>query len=206
MSITFEKDGDVDRWMQIFSRKAFNRAKSAKVKDIDQIDIYHECIIAWCKARDLFKPELGIPFKAYLFKGVKDHVNKFLDKKMTHAHNAGVSIDEDNDEENTFHDIIPSDDIPIDQVLIQSDLIAKVTNDLSDLAKMFLGLLINTPEELLNEHEKIMLRNQHACSKGIIKQTPKFITESLVIRLMGLTKRESTLIKQEISEVISSYE
>lgn len=178
------------------------RAHAAGARSVTLDDVISEMNVAWCIARDKFDPSLGVPFGAYLSRGMQLHVNRWIDEQVGHAIGA-FSLDEtsvaDGDE---AHEWAVPDANPLpDQILEEKHLWARAMSELSTEAALFVSLLREPPPALYEEMKAIQVRSEHARSRGIPSVSPSFITGNLVLDLMGLARSDRNRIYAELKEL-----
>lgn len=73
-----------------FTKQSFGILGEFKIP-IDYEDVFQEACIAYTKARDGYKPELGFTFSAYMGRAVTTHLTRFRSKLIREAQNVGTS-------------------------------------------------------------------------------------------------------------------
>lgn len=170
-------------------------------------DIVQELWIAWCKARDRFEPSRGIPWPAYLQRGMKQHINRVVDvhierfEGQTFALSFDASASGGFDMDCALRDIVPNKDP------LASDIVEAESNYdmamaiMSDQARVFVSLLKEQPPQLLNEVLMAQDKAEHAATVGATYNAPQRITATMVFDLMGLTRTERSKVTKEVEKM-----
>jgi DNA-directed RNA polymerase specialized sigma24 family protein len=224
MAIEF---ADSDKWLHHFSHQVARRMRAYGVRVFDVQDVYQECTIAWCVARNAFDESRGVPFTPYMINGVRMHINAWLRKEMGDKCIAITSSLQDATfEKGTLGDIIGDDTESAEDALINGeqqlafvDLVsdgaesaedtilkrqerARNLRRLSKEARTFLTLLENPPDELVEEFKRIRERTAYGRAMGFPSASPKRISSSLVFELMGATHAQRAGVYREIEGLL----
>ncbi|MCP1540016.1 sigma factor [Methylorubrum extorquens] len=186
-------------WEKVVAKAApryLRRAHAAGARSVLLEDVRSELAVAWCIARDKFDPSLGVPFGAYLQRGMQNHINAWIDKQIGHV---GMDIDDDLGEDGaSFHDII-ADGAPLqDETFGDRQEFEHNVARLSPDAQTFVRLLADPPLALYEEMTAIQARSDHANAQGIRSGVPGHITGSLVFDLMGCERTDRNRIYGEV--------
>ncbi|TXN07948.1 hypothetical protein FV222_01555 [Methylobacterium sp. WL103] len=176
------------------------RAHAAGAVSVTLEDVIAELNLAWVIASQKFNPNLGVPFAAYLARGMMNHANRFIDEQIGHSINA-YSLDEggSDDEGSERHEWLVADmGQRQDEALEDKQMYERAMSELSVPAAQFVELLLNPPPALYEELDAINARTAHARSRGIATQSPKTITGNLVLDLMGVERAERNRIYAEV--------
>jgi DNA-directed RNA polymerase specialized sigma24 family protein len=195
---------DSTRLIQRVAYRVSRRLKSAGAHSVQIEDIKSELAIAWCHARDRFDPQLGIPFQAYLTRGMFNHINRWVQAEI----NCSLALDldkgfGDDDGGDTLESVTPDESLEgADDLIIQSEFYHSLLNRLSNRSRQFVVLLASPPIELVNEHRAILARVDYAKSRGIAAIAPGRVNKTLVFEFMGANNAERCSIIREINERI----
>jgi hypothetical protein len=198
--------------MRLINRVAFKvwrRMKAAGSRHVEIEEIRSELCIAWCEARDRFNPELGVPFPAYLTRGLYLHINRYVKNHMEEITNQNRSVVEADgvpfgDESLNLFEIIPNGDETIDQTLIRVEFFEEVKKRVSETTRMFLNLLVNTPPEILEEYQALDARIKFARSRGYaLSAPPNRLSISFVLDFMQVERKDRRKILVEIEQAVS---
>jgi DNA-directed RNA polymerase specialized sigma24 family protein len=205
MSLDFAKH---DRWLRSFSSKVLRRIRAAGVRAVEFEDIYQETTVGWCLARDGFDPSRGVPFEPFMFNGVKNHINRWVEKQIGFALMTPVSLDNADmtEGDSEIHEVIPDKTESIENVIARESNWRFVLGRVSERAQMFLKLLRDPPQQLVDAHAKILVRASYGRERGITTFCPKEITERLIFDLMEVGVTERKRIKEEIAAAITKME
>lgn len=165
-------------------------------------DVVSECMVAWCIARDSWKEENGVPFMAYLRLGMRNHVNRWVEKELKEHNGSHLEFDRSGDEDgdSTLHDIFADEnaELPEDAV-IAADRRARQLARLSPRARQFVEFLDSPPKALVDILNGLRARKEFATERGVAAGVvPKRIPAALIFRFMGANSREQTRINEEL--------
>lgn len=184
-----------------FARRVLRRVTAAKsVITVD--DIVSECTIAWCIARDNWNEASGVPFLAYLRIGMRNHINRWVEKELREHSASHLEFDKPHSEngDGDLYEVFADEraDLP-DDILEQNDRRAKQLSRLSPRARQFVELLDSPPKALVDILQALKARQEFAMQRGVpAAPVPKRILMTLVFRFMGATPREQTQINEEL--------
>ncbi|SER28857.1 DNA-directed RNA polymerase specialized sigma subunit, sigma24 family [Faunimonas pinastri] len=199
--ITYESSQPLIRG---FARKVLQRVHAAGARGVEFEDIVQELSIAWCLARDAWKAEYNVPFGAFLTRGMKNHINRFLADAIGDSHMTAISLDKNLGEDGegaSLHSVFP-DAAPLpEQSAIERDSLARVLRRLSPRARQFVELLENPPPELFAEIQAIKAKSEYARSRGINTYAPNQLTAGLIFDLMGANRVERQAIYHEVRSI-----
>jgi DNA-directed RNA polymerase specialized sigma24 family protein len=202
--ITFEQH---EKLLHYVAHRVHRRIYSAGGKSVLVEDIFQELCIAWCLARDCWKPEHGVPFGPYLMRGMSNHINRWVDKELRQCHMAPIDLDAELSENgnDTLHDLVADDQA----VLPEAAMIEKDTREfvrdplrwrvrlrkhkpLTRNAQKFLDLLESPPPSLLALVRGLQARAEYGRNTLKIPSTfaPKRITGSFILDFMGIEDRQ----------------
>lgn len=164
------------------------RAHAAGARSVQIEDVVSELNVAWCIARDKFDPSLGVPFLAYLSRGMQNHVNRWIDEQIGHV---GFDLDADNfgeSEKASMHEALADSTPTPDLVVEDQSMLDFVLSMVSPDTRRFIELLLNPPAFLFQEVDAGRERAAFARERGITTASPKGITGDLIFNLMGLER------------------
>ena len=173
-------------------------------------DVEQELWCVWCRARDTFNPELGVPFRAYLLEGVrlsKLAINRKIYKRIDEER--AVRLDApvgDEEQSSSLIDLLPDGGPLQDDMMLEAKHFAWALSKLSARAALFLKLLYEQPPELLDQMRELQARADYARSIGAQNIMISHITTSLVFRLMGADRPERTKIFAELRKLSDKVE
>lgn len=184
-----------------FSRRVLRRVTAAgSVISLD--DIISECSIAWCQARDSWSETAGVPFLAYLRIGMRNHINRWVDKELREHNGSHLEFDAPSGDDGTgsFHDYFADRGAELpDDILELNDRRKKQLARLSPRARQFVELIESPPKALVDILRALKARQEFAIERGIEPSpVPKRILMTLVFRFMGASPREQTQINEEL--------
>lgn len=192
--------------IKAFARKVLRRMRSAGDHTVMIEDIEGEMWVAWTKADSSFNPEVGVAFKTYLYKGLQLHINRWVARNLTrriaevHARSTDERVDEDESDER-FGDKLPSTDILADEALGRSEAYQAAQKLLSPRARIYLRLMADPPQELVEALRPLAHKHEIGRSRGIRVSTNLSLTSTMLLDLMDATRTERTKILSEIRTV-----
>lgn len=195
------------RHIDSFSWKVVRRLHAAGVRALELADVQQELAIAWMKAAERWNPEIGVPFGAYLYRGMKLHINRWAETEVGASQFAPYSLDTmptstDNEQEG-LHDVIADTAETPEESCHYKMMRAEVGRFLSPTADLFLKMLEDPPPELVEIFRAKQAKAAYARSRGISCFEYRSITEALVFDLLDLGPYERKLIRQEISTAVA---
>jgi DNA-directed RNA polymerase specialized sigma subunit len=170
-------------------------------------DIEQELWVAWCKARDSYSSDYGVPFAAYLSRGMKLHINRVVEvqierfKEQTFALELDRPMDSADGEGGTLMDVIPSDTVGADEYVERNDTFQRAIETLSDRARIVVTLLNDQPQELLGEALLSQKKAEFSRTLGAPFLPTMRITTSMVFDLIGANRSERRKIMLEIKSL-----
>jgi hypothetical protein len=197
---------DFEKIIRSFGRRVRRRFVAAGGRVLDQEDIDNELVIAFCLARDAWKPDRGVPFEPFLRLGMRQQINRWLDKQIEHSIVASESLDRDigtGDVDGrmpmrTVGDQIAADGPDAEEALIEKTTRQRIVDGLSPRARLFVDLLIDPPAEFTAQIAAIQARARYARERGIAGFAPKTATAALIFDLMDAPSSERSAIYAEI--------
>jgi DNA-directed RNA polymerase specialized sigma24 family protein len=190
--------------MKKFSFQVMRRLQAAGSKTTVMDDIMQECAEAWCKARDKWDPEAGVPFVAYFKKGMVDHVNRFVGKEIFHYNGSHFELDAElsEDGDTAGHELVADHAAGTpEDAIVESDRRAKALARLSPRARQFIELCESPPKCLVDTVNALRERREYALARKLPAiPVPKRVLPSLIFRFMGATRTEQTGITRELEQ------
>jgi DNA-directed RNA polymerase sigma subunit (sigma70/sigma32) len=194
-----------ERMIFALAHRVKRRLQSLPQSIMSYEDIEQELWIAWCKARDAFEPSRGIPWAAYLQRGMRQHINRVVEKNIERfeGQTFALSLDESfgEDGDTTLGEIIPAaDPLPCNVVEGKSNY-EKAMSVMSGRAKVFVLLLNEQPKVILDEVLMAQDKAEHAVKLGAPFNAPRRITAMMVFDLMGASRPERARITREVEKI-----
>lgn len=185
-----------------FARRVHYRMSSAGARGASYLDIFQELCIAWCKARDAWKAEFQVPFEAYAMKGMRMHINRWAQSDIDFSHLTPVALDHGVGEDNgELHEVIAiASDSPAETVQVK-DTRDYVLARLSRRARLFIELLDNPPQFLVDTVKAGKAKAESAKARGISVIVPNSVTAAMVFGFMEAKPTERTAIRQELDRM-----
>lgn len=201
---TFEAN---KRYIDVFAWKVVRRMHAAGARGLDVADIQQELAIAWMKAVEKWNPELGVPFGAYLHTGMRLHINRWAKVEIGASQFAPFSIDSaatsTDDEQQGLHEVIADTSQTPEEACHYKMMRAEVGRYLSPVADLFLKMLEDPPQELVDIFRAKQAKAKYARERGISCFEYRSITEALVFDLLGLGSFERTRVRAEIKKAVA---
>lgn len=184
-----------------FAWKVLRRFRAAGDHSHDINDFVQELWIAWTVAVNNFNPELGIPFGAYLQRGMKFHINQYANKTLTARYDEVVAISLDaslNDEDMTIANILPDMSERQDVTCEKKNMLDLATRTLSRDAVTYIKIMLDGSEEIKREIDAIEQRNNYAASLKVRGMLCLGLSEGVVFELMNLSYSKRGDVLREI--------
>lgn len=192
---TFEAN---ERLIRGFSHRVLRRIYAAGCRSVELEDVLQEAQIALLIAQRRWDPSTNVPFGAYFYRGLMNHLNRWVKYELRLV---TVSLDLENDEgEGTgLHEIIPDNAPSPEDHVIEADYRSKLEDKLSPITRQFLSLLENPPPELVAIFKARMDKAKHFRGQvPAVTAAPKQITATLVFDLMGCSSSVRANIRKEL--------
>lgn len=200
---------DSEKAVNAFTARVARRLIAAGAPTHMIEDLKQELWVAWCLARDSYSDGYSVPFGAYLWGGMKRHINRWIEKNVQRRYTEVVarSLDEAFDEgrssTNTtkLSDVVPSKDpTPVEIVEIENAWQHALTL-LKPETRKFMELLRDPPDELIEQVRQIKARSDYARSQGVSIPHTNRVTTAMVFSLMNIRRADRTVISAEIQSV-----
>lgn len=196
-----------ERQINRFTNRVVRRLQSISQAILGKQDIEQELWVAWCKARDSYDCESGVPWQAYLQRGMMNHINRVVEKNLerfsgqTFAFSLEAPMSNEEGDGQSLSDIVPSDDmLPSEQIERESNF-EYALSVLSDQAKTFVSILKEPPVEVLNEVQMGKDKAEFASKIGAPYATPHHLSSAMIFDLMGANRTQRTKIKKELVDI-----
>jgi len=182
-----------------FAWKVLRRVHAAGLKTMQIDDIKSECSIAWLMANRSFDPSKGVPFLAYLKRGMIIYVNAWINKELKGL--GTISLNETIFENKTVEDTVAADnDHPVDIIIVKQRR-RYVMSRLSERTRIFVKLLDNPTPEIVEAHRALRARGEWAKARGIHSMAPKTINAQVIFEIMGAQTQERAKIYRELKDM-----
>jgi DNA-directed RNA polymerase specialized sigma24 family protein len=195
-----------ERHIKAFGRRVLQRMRAAGAESTQLDDILGELKIAWCEARNRWNEAAGVPFGAYLYRGMRNHINRWVEHEMNVHNTAPFSIHKgiSRDEDGEFEEVTEAftDDLSAEEWLIGQDQARHFFAALTPDTRKLIELLISPPDFLVSELEKLQARSRYGRLRGIHSSSPKRLTMAFVMTAMGLTQYQRRQVEAEIQNAL----
>lgn len=190
------------------ARRVYTRALAAGLS-IDLEDLENETVIAWCKARDAFRPEVGARFSTYFMKAAFTHLNRVMEKEG-HAHFDGKlgSLDETiGESEMTMVDTIADEYSSPEQISVATREFKHAFDSLSPQARFVVTVLVSPTEEIWAEFRAYQEQHKIAAKLNdgqYTRTTPDInMTFAVVLasKMFNLTKNGKNKLRRELDRL-----
>lgn len=189
------------------ARRVQRRLYAAGARTVQFEDIAQELTVAFCIAAERWKPEHNVPFKAYLMRGMYNHVNRWVQSEIDARLNAEIDLDAEIGEDGgaSLHELVADDNVlSPDEALIAKDIHEQIMARLHGRARQFISILANPPEEVMAQVTALRDRSQYARSRGINEGGARSdVASTMVLDLMGCSAQERRSIRDQVSLAIS---
>lgn len=196
-----------EQWRRLlawFARRAHRRSVAAGGRVAFE-DVFSECCVAWCVARDKFDPAQGVKFSAYLINGAARHVNRWLQRQIDATGGRNLSLEGDN--KNSLSEVLADVNAgdPELEAARRATLDAFI-HRLPPRAGQYLRLLAEPPEEILVISRALEARVDYARARGFSRFAFKHAYSRVVFDLMGCGQAERQRILHQIKTLIAKRE
>lgn len=196
-NVTFEEH---HKLLLKLAHQVHRRAFAAGAASVQFEDVFQEICIAWCQARDAWEPEYNVPFVAFLVRGARNHINRWVGKEIIES-TARLELDSSSPEIDTeLHEVVADNKaVSADDIVAEQDERRHQRMILSDDALMFVKLLEDPPPHLYAVIEGMKARREYAVSRGkIVGGALKKVNATLVFDLMGCNAQARKKILDEV--------
>lgn len=196
------------RYIGAFAARVERRMKSAGAR-IGPGDVFQELCIAWCKARDTWRSDLQVPFKAYLMRGMQIHINRWVDNEIGFSHLTPMSLDNATVGESDagLHEVITEKDhVTACDAVESKDAREFVLARLSPRARLFVELLDSPPVFMVDAVKAGKIKAAAAKARGLSVITPNSVTASMVFEFMQADPIERRVIYKELAKMAKMSE
>ena len=196
------------RYIGAFAARVERRMKNAGAR-IGPGDVFQELCIAWCKARDTWQSDLQVPFKAYLMRGMQLHINRWVDNEIGFSHLTPMSLDDDTrsrEGNGDLHAIITIAEGDPEAFCAGADAREYVLARLSARSRLFVELLENPPQFLVDALQAGKAKAAAAKARGLNIVTPNSVTTSMVFEFMQADPTERGVIYKELAKMAKMSE
>ena len=209
MSITYEgSKGQVER----FAARVLRRLRAAGERSFSLSDIQQELWAAWCKARDNFDPQAGVPFAAYLQRGMMNHINRMVESSVRDSWETPISLDAgvDGEEGTNIGDAFPDHNAERqDERVFSAQVIAFLRSHASPMALSVIEILADPPQELMEEFRACTAKAHYARERGFQTFINKDIRYRFIADFLGFdtgTRRRVFDELKRLAEDVSRLE
>lgn len=191
--------------VRAFAARVRRRLRSLPRAVMGNEDVEQELWEAWCIARDNYKPDMGIPWAAYLRRGMMNHINSRIDRHIGRFPEAAFALSLDasvgDEEGQTLAEVIPSDIPDASAAVEERSNYEAAKAILSPDAAMFLKILYEQPDELLQEVQKADDKKEMADQLNLPFAVSRRVTRSVIFDVMGISGRRKNEVIKEIQSL-----
>lgn len=191
----------VKRFAGSFYRKMLRSGVTAYTLD----DIVQEHWLGFCRARNSFKEDLGVPFQAYLISGLQQlqqEMRRKVSRRFQEKSHLSLDTPIGEDGDSQLHEVIASEEDGVDVAIERDQQVEYLCKRLSPRARAFVQLLYRQPPELLEQFNHMRARADHASKLGVAHFCFNGVNSALVFKLMGAPRQERTRINVEIQNTL----
>lgn len=205
MTLDYDDPKSVERLLHKFCNQVMRRLHAAAIATFQREDIMQELWIAWVIARKSYDPATNVPFIAYLSRGMRNHINRFIEKhaerfsEQTYAYSLeNKPTSGDDDSNHTFSETVPS---AFGNTVDVEDNIAweQAISMMSPQAQIFARILKDTPPEICEQVIHLREKSKHGLSMGFASSEPMRVTSRMVFDLLGCTVSQRRAIIVEVT-------
>lgn len=184
-----------------FATRVNMRLRAAGARGYELQDIVQECAIAYVVAAEHWNPESGVPFRAYLARGMQNHVNRWANKEIGQCLGASVSLDAPaggDDEEMDLHGALGASQPTPEEMCVKKATREKVMAKLSPRAWLFVQLYESPPAFLVEEHAALLAKAASAREAGRAVFVTNSLSAATVFDFMAASRQERVDIRREL--------
>lgn len=204
-----KRDPKLDRQqIKAFAYKVLRRVHALGARSVQIEDIESELWVAWCLACDAYSETGGASFKTFLYGGMRNHINRWVEKNFerNHAETVAASLDmtmggEESEARGTLGDAVADSHDRQDEIYQREDCFAYALTRVSDRAKMFLTFLKDNPPELMSRMKDLEAKAAFAKEIGASYAMPHRITTAMIFDFMGASRAERKSIMDEVTQI-----
>lgn len=199
---------DYRRQILKFAHQVLRRLRSMGVNHVDIDDVEQELAIAWVKARDSFDPKHGVPFRAYMVRGMRLEINRWVDRLGRHVEHSPRRLEEtvggsnSSGKDLTLGETIGGDFQDNELLFCKNITFEQSLKNLTATTQLFLQLLANPPKELEKAFLDIQAKAAFAAERGIKSSAPKQINSTIIFDLMGLNRTDRSKVRLELEKFV----
>lgn len=188
-----------------FARRAHMRLQAAGARGYELGDVVQECAVAYVIAADRWDQASGVPFRAYLARGMQNHVNRWAEKEIGQSLGANVSLDAElgdgDDGSMTLHEAVGASHPTAEDELLASRAREYALARLTPRTKQFVELFDNPPEFLVEALRAEQQKVESGRERGIPGIAANVIGAGLVFEFMGSNRLERARIRAELKDL-----
>lgn len=190
------------RLIHWFGSRAYRRLIAAGGRAVEYDDVIQELNIAWTIAREKWNPDMGVPFVAYLKRGMQLAINRFIDRELRFDQNASHSLQFSALEgESEFSEIVADTETHTPEDIVMASLMTEYAFDqLSPLARSVLECVLSPPNELQAELNALQAKKRYAKERGFCVGGVSEVSLSFVMDFFGLKRNARASIYAELSQ------
>lgn len=191
----------VERLVRSFAWRVHRRLRAAGGRALDIDDIIQELNVAYLIARDRWDAQKGVPFPAYLMRGMRFHINRWTERTLEFQHNTSLALDSTaEDSDSPIHEIIPDTAPSPFNACADKQALASALNRMSSMTRHLVELAIDMPPELRAEFLAIHAKRDWAKTLSIT--APISMTELTVIMdALDINRVQRMKIYKELREI-----
>lgn len=199
-----------EKAVNMFAGRVARRLSSITSVPLGLDDIKQELWCAWCVSRERFDPELGVPFLAFLRRGMALHINRVVDRQVFDeaeftfalSLNAAAPSCEDGQE---LIDILPNDEESAFDILARQETVALILDHLDERDVNVVRILIEQPPELMSELRLIEAKREFAKETNSGTNYSNRLTFCVIYDLLGFTRVGRAQSLKRIQETARRY-
>lgn len=206
-----KRDPKLDRQqIKAFAYKVLKRVHALGAKTQTLEDVESELWVAWCLACEKYDDNGGAAFKTFLYAGLRNHINRWVEKNFERFHGETIAAsldmklrgdDADNTGATSLGDVVPDTHERQDETYQREDCFAYALTRLSPRSQMFLTFLKDNPPELMERMKDLEAKSAYAKEIGACYAMPGRITSAMIFDFMGASRAERKQIMDEVTQI-----
>jgi Sigma-70 region 2 len=202
---------DYEKFVAQMSWKSLRRAKASGL-DLEFEDIFQEAAMAFVRARESFKPELGYKFITYCGAAISTALANYKIKQDRQLLGRTVSIDSLLGPDDDGYDIFPGGDTSPLNMLVLEDEMKRVAEALGPLGAQMVDWMIYPPQEVVEELEAFKWKIAEMNRRGLRRNSinidvdMRFLFGELLPRLLPDNQAAIRRLRDQVQQTVDSWQ
>jgi len=195
-----------EKYLRKLAWKVARRLHAAGAASTQYEDVFSECCVAYCVARDHFDPNGEACFFTYLTRGVYTHVNRWAKSQIRNGVALSLDAPVSEDGSRFDFDLIEDETQTVGLEVERQDALDWFISTLPPRAHQYLKLIANPPAEVLAISRALDARTKYARQRGYPRFQMKDNLSRVIFDLMGCGPSERGRIMEVIEKRLAKRE